>query len=408
MTNFLCHKICGLVLCLLFSHTVAAYSQCPALALDVQHMPLRTLLTSLAEAAHTNVIVDDSVQGEAEVHLNDVRCDAALTWVIQAHGLVQEPLGEVTWIRKRDAPARTGSTQVVVLPIRYADASVLEKTVAQDPALGLRPPQGWVHHDVRMNQLILRGRPDALEEAQHLIKQLDRPVSQVQIEARIVVVRERFARQLGVNWQTNAAEGGTSKRYRGVSLDLGAPVHEHAGMGLGFVAHRTLLNLELNALESEGHGHTLSQPRIVTAERRAATIRQGQEVPYQESTSSGGTSTRFRDAVLSLGVTPTLGDDQRITLALDIQNDSISDIRFNDMPAIDTNRIQTQVAVNNGETIALGGILTQKQVNRLNRTPWLGELPWVGALFRTAENAHEKVELLVFITPHIVKESRVG
>lgn len=396
------------VLCVVMSQTAMAHSQCPALALEVQRMPLRALLTSLAEATHTNLIVDESVQGEADVHFNNVRCDTALAWIIQAHGLVQEQLGQVVVIRKRESPAQIGTTQIAVIPVRYAEASALAKTLEQDPALGLKPPQGWVQHDARMNQLLVRGRPEALDDVRRLITQLDQPVSQVQIEARIVVVRERFARQLGVNWQLGAVEGASRKSHRGLSLDLGTPLQEHAGMGLGFVAHRTLLNLELNALESEGHGHTLSQPRIVTAERRAATIRQGQEVPYQESTSSGGTSTRFRDAVLSLGVTPTIGDDRRITLALDIQNDSISDIRFNDMPAIDTNRIQTQVAVSNGETIALGGILTQKQVDRLHRTPWLGELPWVGALFRTAENAHEKVELLVFITPHIVEEARVG
>lgn len=379
---------------------------CPALALDVHQMPVQTLLAHLAATMQRDVIIDDAVRGEVSLHLGSMSCEAAWSLIIKTHHLVQTSVGSVRLIQKRETAAAVDNLAWDVVPVRHAHADQLARVLEQDEALGLRPPQGKVQADTRTNQLILRGRPEVLQGARQLLARLDQPLSQVQIEARIVVVREHLARQLGIQWQ--AGHETADRSVHGLALDLNAPAPAHTALGVGFVAHRTLLHLQLNALESEGHGHTLSQPRIVTAERQAATIRQGQEVPYQETTSSGGTSTRFRDAVLSLGVTPTLGEDQRISLALDIQNDSISDIRFNNMPAIDTNRIQTQVAVKNGETIALGGILTQKQVNRLNRTPWLGELPWVGALFRTAENAHEKVELLVFITPHIVEESRVG
>ena len=173
---------------------------------------------------------------------------------------------------------------------------------------------------------------------------------------------------------------------------------------LGMITRDILLDLELSALESEGKSQTISQPKIITANQKKAVIKQGQEIPYEEATSSGATNIEFKEAVLALEVTPQITPDNRIIMDLLINNDDVSDDSFNGEPAIDTNEIETQVLVNDGETVVLGGILTSEQIRSVFKTPFLGDLPVIGNLFRYTEESNEKVELLVFITPKIIED----
>ena len=253
------------------------------------------------------------------------------------------------------------------------------------------------------------------------LDQLDVPVRQVQIEARIVIARDSAARELGVNWglsSTDAVNGvlgnGSSLDLSGASngqapngglaVDLGDDLNPSSVFSFGYLSGDILLDLELRALESEGQSQTISQPKVITANQKKAVIKQGQEIAYQEATSSGATNVEFKEAVLSLEVTPQITPDDRIIMDLVINNDDVADASYAGAPAIDTNEIQTQVLVRNGETVVLGGILTTEQLKNLFKTPFLGDIPVLGHLFRYTEQSNQKVELLVFITPKIIED----
>mgnify|MGYP000959281278 CR=1 FL=1 len=264
--------------------------------------------------------------------------------------------------------------------------------------------------DVRTNTLILQDTRDQLEAIRRTIEQLDVPVRQVQIEARIVIARDSATRELGVNWGMSSPAGGRfnlsgaadgdpssvpttsddpSSYGGGLAVDLGNATQPASAFSFGYLSGDVLIDLELRALESEGKSQTISQPKVITANQRTAVIKQGQEVPYQEASSSGATTTEFKEAVLSLEVTPQITPDDRIIMDLRVNNDDISDTRFDGAPAIDTNEIQTQVLVDNGETVVLGGILTSEQLHTLFKTPFLGDIPVIGQLFRYTQESNE-------------------
>lgn len=409
------------------------------ITLDFQDIPVRDVLSIIAEESGLNVVASDGVQGNVTLNLTDVPWDQALDLVLRNHGLsarregnvmMVAPTGELANLQRQTLETREQTEQLAsltteFLQIRYAKAEELAALLRGGEGVGMMSERGRITVDPRTNTLILRDTREQIDAIRRTIEHLDVPVRQVQIEARIVIARDSATRELGVNWGMSAnggrhfdlggaADGDAStvpttsddpaSYGGGLAVDLGNDTNPASAFSFGYLSGDILIDLELRALESEGKSQTISQPKVITANQRTAIIKQGQEVPYQEASSSGATSTEFKEAVLSLEVTPQITPDDRIIMDLRINNDDISDTRYDGAPAIDTNEIQTQVLVNNGETVVLGGILTSEQLRTLFKTPFLGDLPVIGNLFRYTQNSNEKVELLVFITPKIIED----
>ncbi|KAA0019936.1 type IV pilus secretin PilQ [Salinicola corii] len=409
------------------------------ITLDFQDIPVRDVLSIIAEESGLNVVASDGVQGNVTLNLTDVPWDQALDLVLRNHGLsarregnvmMVAPTGELASLQRQTLETREQSEQLAplnteFLQIRYAKADSLAALLRGGEGIGMMSERGRVTVDPRTNTLILQDTRDQLDAIRRTIDHLDVPVRQVQIEARIVIARDSATHELGVNWGlssprgrhfdlSGAADGNPSTVPTtsddpapyggGLAVDLGNATNPASAFSFGYLSGDVLIDLELRALESEGKSQTISQPKVITANQRTAVIKQGQEVPYQEASSSGATTTEFKEAVLSLEVTPQITPDDRIIMDLRINNDDISNTRFDGAPAIDTNEIQTQVLVDNGETVVLGGILTSEQLRTLFKTPFLGDIPVLGNLFRYTQESNEKVELLVFITPKIIED----
>ncbi|WP_084155670.1 type IV pilus secretin PilQ [Halomonas halocynthiae] len=406
------------------------------ISLNFQDIEVRSVLAIIAEFTGLNLVASDSVTGRVTLNLDDVPWDQALDLVLKSHGLASRQRGNVIVVapalelsqRESQALVTRSQQQALVplqtqyIPIRYARAEQLAKLVRSEGGFGLLSERGRVAVDARTNTLLVQDTSERIGSILQTLTHLDVPVRQVQIEARIVIARDSAARELGIDWGMSSTGGfvdsgdgqyarrdlnpnGLNRAMGGMFVDLGGSVSPGTALSFGYLAGDILLDLELRALESEGKSETISQPRVITANRRKAVIKQGTEIPYQESTSSGATSTVFKEAVLSLEVTPQITPDDRIIMDLVINNDTVGKQAFDGTPAIDTNQIETQVLVDNGTTVVLGGILTTQQVERLLKTPVLGDIPILKNLFRYTENSSDKVELLVFITPKILNDN---
>lgn len=413
------------------------------ITLNFQDIGIREVLAVIADFTGLNLVASDSVQGGVTLNLHDVPWDQALNLLLRTHGLAKRrvgnvlivaPLGELVAMERQALEAsrqRQALTPLMTeyLRLHYASAVDMAMLLNGSEGLGLLSERGRVSIDARTNTLVIQETPARIEAIRKTVKQLDVAVRQVRIEARIVIIRDSAMEELGVNWgfsspqgshlDLNGAASGSSPQqsfydpvadelaYRdrgGLAIDMGGDRNPASAFSFGYLSGDILIDLELRALESEGKSQTISQPKIITANQQTAVIKQGQEIAYQESTSSGATNVEFKEAVLSLEVTPRITPDNRIIMDLIINNDNISERSFGGIPAIDTNQIQTQVLVDNGETVVLGGILTTGQLNNLYKTPFLGDLPILGQLFRYTEESSEKVELLVFITPTIIED----
>jgi|GEM_PF-284051 len=398
-------------------------------SMDVSGLSIKSALMMMAESAGIDMVVSDQVGGHLTLALNRLPWSTALALILDAHGLTSQRKGDVVWIlpqqqgaaAEMQQPGDTAPLTMDIIPLKHARAENLLRLLNESKGAGVLSPRGHVAVDERTNQLLVSDTPSRLYRLRKTLVYLDVPLRQVQIEARIVVARENVSRRLGIRWgqvdlspsierRGFSGAGDTSGSLQGnglsmgMGLDLGSAETARGALGLGFINKNIQLGLELNAMELEGLSQTLSQPRIMTLDREPAHIRQGQEIPYQNSNKRGATHTTFRDAVLALEVVPHIRANDKVLMKVDIQNDSVAGHSFNGLPAINTNRIKTQVVVDNGETVVLGGILSQKQSNDLRKVPWLGDLPGLGKLFRYAEKAQEQVELLVFLTPNIINE----
>ena len=282
--------------------------------------------------------------------------------------------------------------------------------------------RGSVRVDERTNTLLIRDTANSIEDIRRMVNVLDIPVRQVIIEARMVTVKDSINEELGIRWGVTDtdSEFATSGTLEGANtagsgivpdladrLNVNLPVANPAA-SLAFqvarLADGTILDLELSAMEKENKAEVIASPRITTANQKQAYIEQGVEIPYQEASSSGATTTQFKKAVLSLTVTPHITPDDRIILDLIVTQDTVSTVQNGQAPGIDTQRIGTQVLVNNGETIVLGGIYQQAIISTVSKVPILGDIPYFGWLFRNSNNFNEKKELLIFVTPRIVTE----
>lgn len=409
------------------------------LSLNFQDIEVRSVLATLAEFTGLNLVASDSVTGRVTLNLNDVPWDQALALILQSQGLssreqgnviVVAPAAELADLERQQLEARNQRETLSPLvtefiEIKYARAEDLAQLLrgGDNDGFGLLTERGRVSIDQRTNTLLVQDTADQVRDIVRTIDRLDVAVRQVQIEARIVIARDTASRELGVNWGVSSARdvrgvfgSSTSDRLTfdgassgvpstgGLSVDLGSATGPGTGFGFGYLSSDILLDLELRALESEGKSQTISQPRIITANQRMARISQGEERAFQSIDGNENPNTEFKEALLSLEVTPQITPDNRIIMDLVIRNDSFRESEFGGEPPIDTNEIETQVLVNNGQTVVLGGILTTEELRQIAKTPLLGDIPLLGRLFRYTEESNEKVELLVFITPRLLDD----
>lgn len=412
------------------------------ISLNFQNISIRAVLQLLADFTGINIVVSDKVQGNITLRLNNIPWDQALDIILTTQGLVKRQTGNVMLIdykasfdkmeaeelKTQRAIQKLEPVRSELIQINYAKATDLAILI-KDKQNSLLSEKGRVSVDTRTNTIWIQDSGTRINEVRELIKQLDVPVKQVLIEARIVEVTKDFAQDLGIRWgvskptHLSGTLAGANQLTQGVApanvvpftdrlnLDLvAAPVMgatpASIGIALAQLGDNILLDLELSALESEGLAELISSPRLITANQQPAVIDSGQEIPYQEATSSGATAVAFKKAVLSLKVTPQITPDSKILMELKINQDTaLPNLTFNGVPAIATKEIQTNVLVSNGQTIVLGGIYQQDKSKTITRVPFLGQLPVVGNLFKNTQIALKNDELLIFITPKIITNS---
>ncbi len=430
------------------------------LSLNFQNIEVRALLQVIADFTNFNVVTSDTVTGTVTLRLKDVPWDQALDIILQSKGLGVRKNGNVLWIAPKEELANREQVELEsrkkiaeLEPVRtqafqlnYTKAETIAKSlvgsalVAQaiDNATGqnsgrILSPRGSVIFEQRTNQLFVTDIPSKLEEVQAMIAKIDIPVRQVLIEARIVEAADNWGQSLGVklgfanlsgaptsgpgaqvggNYAAVGAQTGQSppvdfSNTQFVNLpantgSLGAAAATFA-LSLFSASADKFLNLELSALENDGNGKIVSSPRVITADQVKALIEQGEELPYQAATSSGATSVQFRKAILKLEVTPQITPEGFVLLDLDVNKDSVGRPTLQGF-AIDTKHVRTQVLVENGGTVVIGGIFTQTNQEEINKVPLLGDIPYMGWLFKNRLLTTKKTELLVFITPKIVTD----
>jgi len=407
------------------------------LSLNFQDIEVRAVLQLLADFTGLNVVVSDSVQGSITLRLKNTPWDQALDIILKTKGLAMRKNGSVMLVapseeiaarEKLELEAQKQLTELTplrseLIQVNYAKASVLAELV-QSENNSLLSERGNVSIDERTNTLLIRDTIDRLSDIRKLITSLDIPIRQVLIESRIVIANDGFSSDLGVKLGVTATEksgnntiftsgnaagftNSPSLSGSGSNFNLNLPVTGAAStpgsFALGLLTDTALLDLELTALQTEGKGEIVSNPKVITSNQKEALIEQGTEIPYLQASSSGATSVAFKKAVLSLKVTPQITPDDRVILDLRVTKDSVGEV-FNGVPSVDTKEVQTQVLVDNGETVVLGGVFEQTKKVEKHKIPLLGDIPLIGWLFRSTSEIDEKDELLIFVTPKILKE----
>ncbi|TAJ52806.1 MAG: type IV pilus secretin PilQ [Nevskiaceae bacterium] len=427
------------------------------ISLSFQSVDVRSLLQIIADVAGTNMVVSDSVSGEIAMRLQNVPWDQALDIILRTKGLglrrqgnvmLVAPMGELAEREKSEAEAEKAKVTLSplrseIIQINYAKASEIAALLKSGDN-SLMTDRGRITVDDRTNTLLLLESREKLAEIRELIGRLDIPVRQVLIESRIVIANDDYSKELGARFgattvgrngnngivTTTGSAAGTNTIVNdylngGFPVNLPGPVgtgtpatdrynvNLPASANAGRIAFALLgadylLDLELSALQTEGRGEVMSNPRVITANAKQASIEQGVEIPFQQATSSGATSVSFKKAVLSLKVLPQITPDEKIIMDLEVNNDSRGqDVNTGNgglAPSIDTRKINTQVLVDNGQTVVLGGIYQQSNRDTVNKIPFLGDLPFLGNAFKFRSNISTKAELLIFITPRIITE----
>ena len=408
------------------------------MSLNFQEVEVRTVLQLLADFTGFNLVVSDAVQGSITLNLQDVPWDQALDLVLKSKGLGKRLEGNVLMIapsddivagerqelEARNQLARLAPLRRELVQVNYAKAADIAKLFQS--VTGAQPGndgQGTVTVDERTNNIIAFESGERLDELRRLVAQLDVPVRQVMIEARIVEAGVDFEKSLGVRWGgTLRNEGrwsaGGITRSGGSEVapgNLGAPFVDlgvsgnTSGLGIAFITNNVLLDLELTAMEKTGNGEIISQPKVVTSDKETAKILKGTEIPYQESSSSGATSVSFKEASLSLEVTPQITPDNSVIMEVVVTKDEPDYMnRVQDVPPIKKNEVRAKVLVRDGETIVIGGVFSNTQSKVVDKVPFLGDLPYVGRLFRRDVVLEKKSELLVFLTPRIMNNQAIA
>ena len=408
------------------------------LSLNFQNVELRSVLQVIADFTGLNIIAADTVTGNITLRLKDVPWDQALDIILQTRNLSMKRQGNVVLISPAEevAAKEKAALEVVqaraeleavhseIIQLNYQRAEDIQKLLVNQGggaqgSQSMLSKRGSVSIDARTNTVFVRDTDARLEEIRRIVSRIDVAVRQVMIEARIVIAKDNFNRQLGARLGVLG-----SQRVGGGSLNIGTyangglngvlstpNVNLPAAGGTSNLAltllnsdSSSLLSLELSALEADSKGKVVSSPRVITSDKQKAMIEQGTEIPYQTSGSNGANTVTFKPAVLSLAVTPRITPDGRVAMDLEVKKDTVGQV-YNTIPSIDTNRIATQLLVDDGETAVLGGIYTIDSSNAEDKVPGLGDVPYLGNLFKRTTRTENKSELLIFITPRVLRDS---
>jgi type IV pilus assembly protein PilQ len=417
------------------------------LSLNFQDIEVRSVLQLIADFTGLNLVASDTVSGSITLRLQNVPWDQALDLILKTKGLDKRQIGNVLLVAPADEIAarerleletekqiaELAPVRLDIIQVNYAKAADVVSLIKADEELISH--RGFVSSDARTNTISVRETTEKLAQIRRLVSTWDVPVRQVSIEARIVRAQTDVAEDLGVRWggaaydvrgdgsvvsvggslsgvqdaRNSSAPGvGFATTFPGsLAVDLGVSAPGASSFALGWGSDDYLVDLELSALESNGQAEVVSQPRVVTADRQTASIKAGEEIPYQQAASSGATSTAFKEAVLALEVTPQITPDDKIIMDLVVNQDSRGQVTATGIPAINTNQVTTQVLVGNGETVVLGGIFQSEVATTTIKTPFLGDIPYLGRLFKRTEYIDERSELLIFITPKIIKSDLI-
>ena len=397
----------------------------PRLSLRLEEADIRGLLTFLADQRGISVLISDEVEGTLSMSLTDVLASDAWVLVLQAAGLAERQHQGVRYVAPAESIAQREEAllsnahtieqlmplETAVLRVRYARANqLLKHSTSTHSMLSSR---GEAIVDERLNAVVIIDLPVRIESVRELIARLDAPLEQVAIEARIVTASDNLNHQLGVQWRADlsSTEEQNDSDSEGediasliatTALGVSAPA---STLTLGVLRPGVAVDAELSSLAEQGQARVLAKPKILTLDQSPASIQSGVQIPYQETSRSGATSTAFRNAVLSLHVLPQITPDQNIMMQLSVKQDTVGQI-FNGVPSINTNEIQTSVLVGNGETLVLGGILQEDANSSERKTPFLGDIPFFGRAFRRKIERQDQQELLVFITPTLVQQDQ--
>lgn len=414
------------------------------LSLNFQDIEVRAVLQLIADFTGLNLVASDTVSGSITLRLQGVPWDQALELILKTKGLDKRKVGNVLLVAPADEIAAREKLEIEtnkqvaelapvrldIIQINYAKAADIVGLLSQDKEL--ISERGFISSDERTNTISVRETSEKLEQIRQLVETWDIPVRQVLIEARIVRARSNLTEELGIEWGGGAISrdgndlfriGGSTETLTELSeiangtgtgisfpnalaVDLGVTRTNSSSIAIGFGNSDFLIDMELSAFESDGKGEIVAQPKIVTADRQTATIKSGEEIPYQEASSSGATSVSFKEAVLSMEVTPQITPDDKVIMDLKVNQDTRGEVTAG-IPSIQTNEVITQVLVGNGETVVLGGIFQSEQATTITKTPFLGDLPYIGALFTKTEEIDQRAELLIFITPKLLKDGLV-
>ena len=427
------------------------------LSLNFQDIDVRSVLQLIADFTDLNLVASDTVQGNITLRLQNVPWDQALDLVLKTKGLDKRKVGNVLLVAPADEIAARERQELEsqkqlaelaplrreLIQVNYAKASDIAKlfqsVTSGDPSEAGTDERGSITVDDRTNSIIAYQTQDKLDELRRIVTQLDIPVRQVMIEARIVEANVDYDKALGVRWGgavTNGnfalfgkdgnigigdEDGASCGPFAGNCtlpvndddspvpfVDLGA-ANSTSGLGIGFISSHAILDLQLSAMEKTGNGEIVSQPKVVTADKETAKILKGSEIPYQEASSSGATSTSFKEAALSLEVTPQITPDNRIIMEVKVTKDAPDFANaLNGVPPINKNEVNAKVLVNDGETIVIGGVFSNTQIKAVDKVPFLGDLPFLGRIFRRDVVQDKKSELLVFLTPRIMNSQAIA
>lgn len=438
--------ICWWLVCLLIltpTDVIAAKNK-KIISFNVIDMPIRAALQTIADSQKLNLVIAQDVTGTISLNLTDVHWEIALNLILEINALHGEFEGNVLIINTQErsqaqleskfsAQNKLAEAEPLLsefIQIKYAKAKDIGQLIktGTDSLLSKR---GQVTIDERTNTLLVRDTAQGITTLKSVIKKLDVAVKQVSIEARMVTVRDNIDEQLGIRWGTSGAsiKSDNQSIYSGSlkateqmrnnttdinisdRLNINLPVASPSGslaLHIANLADGTLLDMELSVLERENKGEIVASPRILASNQNMSRIEQGTEIPYVQTGVNGTTSVAFKKAVLSLEVTPQITPDGHVVLELNITQDARGDVvstSTGPAVAIDTQQIRTKVSVKNGETIVLGGIYQQQVIESVTKVPWLGDIPYLGRLFRTDSKFTEKRELLIFVTPQIVSQN---
>jgi len=416
------------------------------LSLNFQNIEVRSVLQVIADFTGFNIITSDSVNGTLTLRLKDVPWDQAMDIIMQTKGLAMRKTGNVIWVAPADELAAKeklaleSSQQIEDLEPMYTEVFAIKyhkadavKTIISDAKQKIMSKRGNAVVDLRTNTLFVQDTAKHIEEVRRIINLVDVAVRQVMIESRIVIADDGYSKELGARFgivkndflsgaggptdKGGAVSGSVGSNYstgttgttvtpNDLNVNLPATSSTAASLGLTLwkISSGLLINLELSAAEADSKTKTISSPRLITANQQKATIDSGVEIPYQQASSSGATNVSFKKATLTLDVTPQITPDDKINMDLEISKDSVGEV-FNGVPSINTRKIKTQVLVDNGETAVLGGIYEESKTDKVDKVPFLGDLPVLGHFFKRTLNENGKSELLIFITPKILQDN---